>query len=70
MSEITEEKLDAIKAEIQTRETLNAELRDMLIWLQDTRENADRTLDITPAPGHVQDKIDTLRQVNKVSSFV
>ncbi|CAK8680522.1 unnamed protein product [Clavelina lepadiformis] len=65
LSEITEEKLDAIKAEIQTRETLNAELRDMLIWLQDTRENADRTLDITPAPGHVQDKIDTLRQLKE-----
>lgn len=63
VSEATVEKLAAVKAEMQLRETLNAELRDMLVWVEETRENADKTLDIAPAPGHVHDKLETLRQV-------
>nr|XP_026689761.1 nesprin-1-like isoform X2 [Ciona intestinalis] len=65
LSDKTENKLASVKEEIRSRETLNAELRDMLVWVEEMRESADRTLDLTPAPAHVQDKIDSLKQLKE-----
>ena len=55
--------LASIQEELNGRSNANAELRDMLVWVEEMKDNADRSLDIAPTPLHAIDKLEILRQV-------
>ena len=62
--------MEAVKREMKSRDNLNAELRDMLSWIDDVSDDAERTLDLSATPACVQDQLDTLRQVFDVITIM
>ncbi|XP_077969764.1 nesprin-1-like isoform X1 [Styela clava] len=63
LAEEASNKLSGVKKEMDSREALQTELHDLLQWINDSKYSADRSVDLTPAPSHVQDKIDALKQL-------
>ena len=70
LSNATKSKMEAVKREMKSRDNLNAELRDMLSWIDDVSDDAERTLDLSATPACVQDQLDTLRQVFDVITIM
>ena len=52
------------------RESVQAELHDFLLWVNEVKSSTERLMDLTPLPSQVQDKIDSLKQVSFIKALL
>lgn len=66
LKEETENKTSLVRQEMTYRESIQEELQDLLQWLKDAKNSAERSTDLTPSPAQVQDRIDSINQVRYI----
>ena len=57
-------KLKTVNDEIESRGQLGAELRDMMIWVEDAKERAEAALNLCPTVAQAQNNLQQIRKVN------